>query len=163
MLIIASGRARFSITFCHSHYMKAMKTLEITVCLKSNRHLLKPQQSWAISTHWPPHRLHHIHFFQTGKSHHVPDTVTCTKNSTPVWIHLSAPWIRKVKNPSAIKPEGSLGWADVQNRPWFLLHSFPCKDVSKCFLCCVLVCSPLFWRSQNENILELFPLPDKGL
>lgn len=157
MLIIESGRV-FSITLCHSHYMKAIKTLGIRVCLKSNRHLLKTQQSWAIRTHAPPHRLHHIHFFQTGKSHHVPETIIYTKNPTPVWIHLSAPWIRKVKYPSAVKSENSLGWADVHNRPWFLLDSIPCKHVSKCFLCClVLVCSPWFWRSQNKNILELSP------
>lgn len=161
MLIIGSGRIVFSITLCHSPYMEAMKTLWITVCLRNTRHLLKTLLSWAISTHALPHRPHHIHFFQTGKSHHVPETITYTKNPISVWVHLSAPWIRKVKNPSAIKPKSSLGWADVHNSPWFLLHSFPCRDVSKCFLRCVLVCSPWLWRSQNENILKLFPLPLK--
>lgn len=36
--------------------------------------------------HAPPHRLHHIYFFQTDKSHRVPETIIFTKKPSPVRI-----------------------------------------------------------------------------
>lgn len=171
MLIIASGRVMFSITLCHSPSMEAMKTLGSTVCLKSNRHLLKPY-CHELKAHM------HLHTGCTSISARqarailtpeniiyaktIPETIIYTKNPIRIWVHLGAPWIRKIKNPSVIKPGSSPGWTDVHNRPWFLLHSFLCRDVSECFLCCVLVCSPWFWRSQTKTTLKLFPLPPKG-
>lgn len=134
----------FSITLCHSHYMKAMKTLGITVCLKSNRHLLKTQQSSAISTHTSTQAVSHPF---------LPDMKepSCTWNCN---LH------KKKTHPSLDSPQCSLdqkGQNTFSNKTRELSWLSWCTELGpdSCFICFCLKMFPsascvVYWSVVHD-------------
>lgn len=98
----------FLITLQCSRYMKAMMTLGITFCLKSNGHLLKNQQLWAINTHTPLHMLHYINVSHIYKNHLAPETVIYTQRH-PSPVSSQCFLDSRGQKPSEVKPR-ELTW-----------------------------------------------------